>query len=59
MVPGRDAVPCWHGHAADPLYATARGKVEIDVPTAAFTVFGIGFAADTLKNLLTRKPGQQ
>jgi hypothetical protein len=42
------------------LYATARGKVEtLDGPTAVLAVIAIGFGADTLKNLLTQKPGQQ
>jgi len=28
-------------------------------PGAALTLIGIGFGADTLKNLMTQKPGEQ
>lgn len=42
------------------VYAAARGKVEtMEGPAAVLTLIGIGFGADTLKNLLTQKPGQQ
>ncbi len=42
------------------VYTTARDKVETMAgPAAVLTLIGIGFGADTLKNLLTQKPGQQ
>jgi len=42
------------------VWATARGKVEeMSGPGAALTLIGIGFGADTLKNLMTQKPGEQ
>jgi hypothetical protein len=42
------------------LYATARGKVEtMNGPSAILALIALGFAADTLKNLVTQKPGQQ